>query len=843
MQRPRLPLTFGRGLDRATGSSEVVPSTFADIRNFYARDAKQALRPGLSTSLFPIFTTETDVIGIFLLAATKDVIFVTFDRSSRDVKVWRGNPISVPTLQSVGTWGNLAAGAQLPKVVAAELNGQLALAHDEETISARLVTKVYTPDAVDANVGTMANLQADLDGSGAAADVFFRGVYTYNDSVWGWGWGNELDAASKNRPEIIHWSKPGTLTFLAEGYAICGAKADAIIGVVAVGQILAIRKQATGYRIEGTDPSTYAVWQADALFGADAARLCIAVGKDAFCWSSNGPRQLLADGSSVDIGIDLELDGPYPPTRVAGGVTRNGFVVWENDLKLLRWVFPDIVGPTVPTLEYMLSLRDPQNPRWTYSELKQAVYTAGAMLTEKAVATPPTAYASGVDAIDAGINSGDNSKRLVTLSWTNNSFRGDEFVQVLRRVNGTGSAGWSVILTTPIGASLQSVQLSDAAPVQKYDYAIRMFREGAVTLGYEQQSPDDWTAATQAGSKASAKTTTAQTPVMTAGVWSRLDASHTQVALSWTLQDTQAPQLLQRSNDNAAWTDIVRLTANERSYNYDLPGADLANTRYFRVRADRLSPAVSGPNAVSLQRFMGPAGTCILTDWGVCSTGAGIQRDGLLILQNDILTNDWIDAEIAPDGVSAFTKIQNLASVNIFPIKAFPGEMNFWASVKFLDFTTAASPRVRLRPGKESFGVVDWGDWVTTLIPVSGVPASAETYTPSFTAPGLRFDVTGTLVIVNISNMVAGGNADLWSFIMQARASGGPPPPDVYRVGLTLGEGSIGVDVLTGFPFLPGRTLTVLVLARGGTGSRWLNTTHGGVPAFFSYAVGTIENL
>lgn len=615
--RQRATLAFSHGMDRASGALVGDPSAMADARNVYVRSGKVVLRGGLSGTPYPALAAGTDVCDVFELLATKDILYVIVDRVTRIVSLYRVNPIATPSLQLVGNWGTLDASAVMPpRFSAAEQAGVLFLAHEEPVTSFRLVTLYYTPNVIDTSVGATTTLQADLNGDGTPADVKFRGVYSHVDALWGWGWGTEGTAVDNNRPEVVRVSVSGDpFTFPPENYFLAGVKSDPVIGCVSVADSLAVRKPVSGFRIDGNNPNDYAINPADQLFGAEANRLCIAIGRDAYTWTVSGPRLIMADGSSVDLGLPLELGGPLPADLAAMGATAAGFTVYDPETRVLQFCFPDVVSGSVSkTLVYALSLANPSSPEWSYYELGVLAVCACLVDPEKETPPPVDAYASAVSVADAGIEAG-NATRTLTVSWTNNSVHGDEEVQLYTRT--VGSSAYMLATSVVVnGLSSQSVTLTGIPDLTDYDVALRFYRSGAVKSGYEDPDPNNWTGGTVAGAKATGGTICA-TPVLNSAAWVRTGPTAGYIALAFTAADLVGPYLVQRSPTGAGtWTTQATLSAGERSYQSPILAGEVGQTFDFRVLPQRTTTThtVTGTASNVLTQMAGFAGVPTIID-------------------------------------------------------------------------------------------------------------------------------------------------------------------------------------------------------------------------------------
>lgn len=742
--RQRIPFVFGQGLDRATGALIDNPGALADARNLYVREAKLAVRPGLAGSGFAAIGWGTDVVGVFPLAVKLDVVTVVFDRATLELRVYRHNPIG-NTTQLVDTWGTLNASARFPLVHAAECAGVLLLAHDEPTFAYRFPTQVYTPGALDTDAGTIADLEADLDQDGTPGPVCFRGVTSYLEYVFGWGFGNEASAGAGNRPEIVRHCVPADpLSWNAEGYFQPGAVGDPVLACGFAGgpsgSVLLVEKAGATFAITGEAPADFGLVQVDDRFGIAGSRLGITVAGRRYTWSAAGPR-MSTGGPSDDLALPLELDGPEPATLAAAGAVEFGWAAYDEARRLLLFGFPDVANADAPTRVYAASLhRDP--PQFSYLELQQCVVGVGAQLLGKGPPPPVTGYASAVTAADVGLDPSDARVRGLGIAWTNNSANGDESVEV--RIRAAGASAWELLPVAAVGGATQALIVSGADPLTDYDVAIRYVRGAETAAGYADAEPDNWTALTTAGAKTTV-TTDCETPVLTsAGGWARVSPTQTQVALHWTLADLLAPVLVRKSPDGITWTDVALLDGSltPRSYTYLIPPGEVGVTRYFDVVPQRgvtgALGTITGTPSNAIAAYLGPTiGVGTLTGfWRIGATSArAILRaptsPAPSALQVDVSSNGggaWTTAYLGAPHVSGWDVFTDAPSVS--PPVSVPAFHGALASPGALSDVTLS---LRWRYGLPGTAGTDWGDWGTSSVALA---SSGVSYPPSATAMG-----------------------------------------------------------------------------------------------------------
>lgn len=586
MPTAKLVLAIGKGLDRASGLATQNPTNPVDARNIYARASRMSLRPGLNGTGFPNLPWGTDLLAVWGVRATHEGLFVIYDRVSREIRVYRLDTIngvlSPLTTPANGLIGVVSSNADFPIVSVDEAAGLVFIAHDEADMTLRLQTVYYTSSDTP-TPGALTFLEGDLDGGGSAP-IYFRGVVSYLVYMNGWGFGS---ASQPKQSHVLRQSLPGdAATFQGPNYVEFGAKGDAIILCAPTGDVLAVCKEQKTYKLLGTSPDDFDSGLIDDNYGAVSSRCGITYGGLLNIWSADGPRRVDPLGTTP-IGQPLELISPLPSDFGPLGPSRECFGILDPERYLLEWCWPDTFAATSPTPGFMLSLWNPDDPRWTYSERQQSLSCAGQLLiTETKVAPPPKGYTTTVVAIDGGL-AADAHFRNVSLSWNNVDADGDETVQLWAKPDG---GAWDIVTQFAVVPGLQSAVWSTADPLQHYELGLNFVRGGLTSPGFA-GTPDDWTSVHAADSKADV--TTSSSPV----TWSTSTFTPTTgpELLTWTALQQAVPYLLELSTDGGATWSTVASDLVADSYSYTIPSGQLNTTVKFRLTAQR--GAIVGPTA------------------------------------------------------------------------------------------------------------------------------------------------------------------------------------------------------------------------------------------------------
>jgi hypothetical protein len=341
--RPVLPLNFGEGLDRASGSTVVAPERAADIRSVYLAAGVAEARKGIVLT-----RTMPDTDSIVLL-------HLTHRFASNFAIGYESFPTDELRLEidglDEGVW---LAGANIASdhaFFAGEVGNVIMVAAATHASGDGIVTKYYNTSS-----GAITTFQASFDG-GAAADVKFRGVCQHLDYMVGWGFGS---ASEGGRGDIIRVSLPGQPTvFKKEHYFIAGAR-DPVRACISLGAGgLMVLKHRKLFRILGDNRANFGIFEVDPDYGVICNRLACSYRGALYFWSEAGPR-VSTGGPSEDIGRSLGLNAPLPSDLVSQGFTPRAFAHADQERKEISFVFDQRA--------YVLHMEEPEHPRWSFRE-------------------------------------------------------------------------------------------------------------------------------------------------------------------------------------------------------------------------------------------------------------------------------------------------------------------------------------------------------------------------------------------------------------------------------------------------------------------------------------------
>lgn len=467
---PKLPLSFGGGLDRSTGVMEVEPSSFEDLENVHLRIGRAERRKGLAEKV--VISGEDAILAVHPVRSQGVGAILTYRASTREVRLWLTTVGASNDLTLIGVVWTLAATAPFPRVICADSYDKLVIAHDEPNYGVRKQTRWYDVAAG----GTIQDLTADLYlPAGAPVPVYFRGVTRWLSYLVGWGYGTE-NPGDDNRPEILRISLPGEpLNFQPNHYFVAGQRGDPILWAGPAGNVLAVRKASESYDILGTSRANFDIRPSDNLYGVAASRLSLTIGDVNYFWSLDGPRRSMG-GPSEDLALPLDL------ANHDTGPADYAFAAYRPDQKELEFIF----GLT----SYVLHLAE-NSPRWSIRPYGVLLSCAGVLYEAAGGSTAlgPAAY----PAVDGGATTQTDATTIL-LAWANvGTLTGGEYAEIWGQAEPT--AAWTKLADNiPVAGATQIQSLSLLKPGRPYNLAVRFKSNGLYSGSYLGADPLGWPA-------------------------------------------------------------------------------------------------------------------------------------------------------------------------------------------------------------------------------------------------------------------------------------------------------------------------------------------------------------
>ena len=413
-----------------------------------------ALAPFSDSALAVAHSTVTSKVYLYRLSSTMDD---WYDNTGALQGTTSPHPVGV-------LWTSVTTA---PDVTIAEGLGIAYIAHSEPVVGSTLTyaTRMFTPP------GTLADLTSDLDVSGGAESLYFAGVISFQQHLWGWGFGSGTTASTGYRPELARFSRAifdttGGLFAPSDSLTLGNrvrSEREAIVGAGLAGQSLYLGAPFMLTRITGYGRETWFKEPVDQSHGFVGPKCMVTVGDVLYYWSSRGPMRVGPSGTpeplwdrvsqavssainvaSIVAGYNEATDevvwvydaGSGVRTRLAYDVRRNAFLGPTDDMGL----GVHCLGRVAP------------------------VYTSTAAVSY-APAGPPTSASTTL----VGTTSG-------TANWTAGDLTAPS--QVEYRVQGT--TPWTVA-TSSLTAGVQSYTFSGLTSGVAYEWRVAHSKGGTLS--------------------------------------------------------------------------------------------------------------------------------------------------------------------------------------------------------------------------------------------------------------------------------------------------------------------------------------------------------------------------
>lgn len=353
-----------------------------------------------------------------------------------------------------------------PDVTIAEGLGVAYIAHAAALDGTTLVaaTKTFTD-----STRAIATLTSDLDLSGAAEDLYFRGVISFQQHLWGWSFGSGTTAANGYRPELARFSKPifdttgGLFTGGTDSLTIGNrvrSQREQIVGAGIAGESLYFGAPFLLTRITGYGRDSWFKEPVDQSHGFVGPKCMVTIGDALYYWSSRGPMRIGPQGAPEplwDVVSDTAGRVVNPQKVVAGYDEVRDIVSWTYDVGsgVRSWIGWDI-RRDVPCV-----VDDDWGQAIYCAGTVGPVYASTAAATIGPAAAPTSPTTTGVGATTAMAN-------WVTGDATSPT-------QIEYRIQGT--TPWTV-LSSAISAGVLSYTFSGLTALTAYEWRIAHYKDG-----------------------------------------------------------------------------------------------------------------------------------------------------------------------------------------------------------------------------------------------------------------------------------------------------------------------------------------------------------------------------
>ncbi len=366
---------------------------------------------------------------------------------------------------------NVAPVAVLWTGAAAPANVMLAEGLNVAYIAHSLASTTFKTQQFDTTVSpaVLSAFQANLRGAGAE-DTYFRGVVSFQQHLWGWGYGSQA-AGDNSRPELARFSTPffGAMAqsdSIAVGHRVRSVRETIVLGIVA-GQALYLGTNFSIWPVTGFGRNSWDKSRPidDAYGFAGIRSACAGPNGYLYYWSHRGPMRVLGYGPPEPL-------WPRVAQTIVGVVNEQNVVAgYDPTTDQVVWLYQDQASGRVSRL-------------CAYDVLREAILgpdgDVGLGVNVLAFITPIFATAAPGPAGPPTTASTDGiGSTIATAHWVNGDSSPETVTQLEYRTP-QGSGAWTVASST-IASGITSFQLTGLTQSLNYEWRAKHIRNGIST--------------------------------------------------------------------------------------------------------------------------------------------------------------------------------------------------------------------------------------------------------------------------------------------------------------------------------------------------------------------------
>jgi hypothetical protein len=329
-----------------------------------------------------------------------------------------------------------------------------------------------------------ATLTSDLDANATAESLYFSGVLSFQQHLWGWGFGSGTSAGG-TLPTTAPAYDPSKLRFsgaiftnsdgttlkdffaasdsLTEGDRVQSEREKIIAGAVAGNAGLFFgRNNVT--RVTGYGRDSWVKEVVDRSYGLVGPKAVASDGSNCYYWSNRGPMRI-GDSGPPDALYDPIIEAAT--AAIGGGLPASIVAGFARDLDQVQWFYQtDTTGGLVKFAAF-----DTRRQIWLGpdSAIGVQVACAGAIEPVYTTASPPGPPA-GAPSLTAASNI---AAQQFDINWTSGDPSASTEISYELHTGGT----WTPVVIISAGATTYT--LSGLSPLTGYDVRIRHYKNGS----------------------------------------------------------------------------------------------------------------------------------------------------------------------------------------------------------------------------------------------------------------------------------------------------------------------------------------------------------------------------
>lgn len=308
--------------------------------------------------------------------------------------------------------------------------------------------------------------QANLNGAGVA-DTFFRGVVSFQQHLWGWGYGSQT-AGDNDRPELLRFSTPffGAMAQndnFAVGHRVRSVREKVVLAMVA-GEVLYAGTNFSIWPIVGFGRNSWDKSRPiDDSYGFAGPRAaCAGPNGYLYYWSHRGPLRVRGYGPPDPL-------WPRIATTIKGVVNEQTVIAqYDSNTDQVVWLYQDGASGRISRLCAYDAIRE------TFlgpdGDVGLGVAVAAFINPVFATAAPgPAGAPTTASTTDVGTT-------VATAHWVNGDTSPETVTQLEYRTP-QGSGGWTVATST-IASGVTSYQITGLTGLTAYEWRAKHIRNG-----------------------------------------------------------------------------------------------------------------------------------------------------------------------------------------------------------------------------------------------------------------------------------------------------------------------------------------------------------------------------
>ena len=360
--------------------------------------------------------------------------------------------------------------ASPPDVTIAEGLGVGYIAHAGALDGATLVARTrFFTDAT----RVLADLTSDLDVDTVQEPLYFRGVISFQQHLWGWSFGSGTTAATGFRPEMIRFSKPifdttgGLFTGGTDSFTLGNrvrSKRESVIGAGIAGSELYVGAPFMLSRFTGNGRTSWFKKLVDPEHGFAGPKCMVTAGDTLYFWATGKGPMRTRPGTTPEPLWDRVYAAAFaavnPQKIVAGYDPGTDVVSWTYDAGngVRAWIGYDVARDEFAVVG---------------DDWGQVVFGAGAVSpvyeSSAAATVGPTGAPSAASTTGVGTTT-------ATANWTAGDVTSPSRVEY--RVQGSGA--WTVA-TSSLSAGVTTYAFSGLSVSTAYEWRVAHVKDGILS--------------------------------------------------------------------------------------------------------------------------------------------------------------------------------------------------------------------------------------------------------------------------------------------------------------------------------------------------------------------------